>query len=326
MFSPTFQTLVNGVPLAIRGDVLRTLLAQPLAGLADAAPSRRSAPGRDGRPYEMAGFGVAVLPLRGPLEQRPGVAVSWLGGTATDAFGRAFDAALRDRDVRAIVLDIDSPGGSTFGVAELADKVYAARGVKPVYAIANSEAGSAAYWIASAADRVYITPGCEVGGIGVAAVHVDASKRHAQRGVKYTLVRAGKHKADTTPYEPLATDAKAYLQKRVDDVYTMLARGVARNLDVPLATVTGADFAQGRMVGARAAVARNMAHGVATLDDALALARRAAGRELPGDDEAALRVAHGTALARRGAVGPLRRRLLVEKARTARLNGVPTRR
>ena len=87
----------------------------------------------------------------------------------TEAFGAAFDRAAADSSIGAIVLNIDSPGGSVYGVEELADKIYKARGTKPVYAVANSLAASAAYWIGSAASQLYVTPSGEVGSIGVLA-------------------------------------------------------------------------------------------------------------------------------------------------------------
>jgi ClpP class serine protease len=95
-----------------------------------------------------------------------------------------------DDNVRAIVLNIDSPGGSIFGTEELFNKIMAARGSKPITAVVNSVAASAAFWIASAADEIVITPGGMIGSVGVYMVHTDLSAAIAEDGVKETFISA----------------------------------------------------------------------------------------------------------------------------------------
>src|SRR5690606_4285100 len=134
--------------------------------------------------------------------------ISGPGGTSTEQFGSWFDAALRDPAVSAIVIDVDSPGGTVTGVAELAEQIFEARGKKPIYAIANALAASAAYWIASAAEELWVTPSGDVGSIGVYAMHEDISEMEAEMGLKVTLISAGEYKTEGNPHEPLGDEAR----------------------------------------------------------------------------------------------------------------------
>jgi ClpP class serine protease len=104
------------------------------------------------------------------------------GGTSTEAFGRAFDEAMKNPDVGAIVIDCDSPGGSVSGVPELAAKIFKARGQgKRSSRVANSSMNSAAYWICSAADEIIAAPSADVGSIGVFTMHTDTSECRGDR-------------------------------------------------------------------------------------------------------------------------------------------------
>ena len=211
---------------------------------------------------------VAVIPLFGILAQRMNLMTAMSGGTSTELFGRAFQAALADPEVSAIVIDIDSPGGSVFGVAELGQLIYDARGQKPVIAQANSQAASAAYWVASQADEIVVTPSGEVGSIGVIAHHQDISVAEEMQGVKDTLVTYGDNKAIANPFEPLSESAQAYLQKRADEYGVMFDQAVARGRGVSAARVR-AKFGQGLMFGAEEAVKLGMADRVGTLQQTL---------------------------------------------------------
>lgn len=142
--------------------------------------------------------GIAVLPLYGVITQRGNMvdAVSGPGMTSTQQFSAALRELVADKSVSQILIDIDSPGGSVYGVCELADEIMAARAQKPVVAIANSLAASAAYWIGCAASEFYVTPGGEVGSIGVWQAHQDFSRALDEAGVTTTLISAGKFKVE----------------------------------------------------------------------------------------------------------------------------------
>jgi signal peptide peptidase SppA len=211
---------------------------------------------------------VAVLPLRGVIANRMSMMEDVSGGMSSEGFGRKFQAAVRDDGIKAIVLDVDSPGGAVSGSDELASMIFDARGRKPIVAHVNATAASAAYWIASAADEMVVTPTGSVGSIGVFGVHDDVSAAMERVGIKKTLISAGKFKTDGHPYEPLGDDARARIQAHVDEAYGMFIRAVARNRNVAQAAVRDG-FGQGGMVGAAEAVKLGMADRIGTLEETL---------------------------------------------------------
>lgn len=208
---------------------------------------------------------VAVMPVLGILTQRGGITETSEPLTSTARLGAQFRQLVADETVGAIVLDVDSPGGSVFGVQELADEIFKARGSKPIVAVANSLAASAAYWIGSSADELVVTPSGMVGSIGVIAAHDDLSAMMERIGVKTTLITAGKFKGEGHPTQPLTEEARAALQDLIDGYYDSFVGAVARNRGVKVAEVRGG-FAEGRVVGAKDAVSLGMADRVATLD------------------------------------------------------------
>jgi len=225
---------------------------------------------RRGAATKATGGAIAVLPMYGVVTQRGNMAddISGPGSMSTQLFAQSLRSALADDSVDAILIDVDSPGGSVYGVQELADEIYQARGQKPVVAVANSLAASAAYWLGSAASEFYVTPGGEVGSIGVWSAHEDWSKALAEAGVTTTLISAGKYKTEGSPYEPLSADAQSFMQSRVDDYYSAFTKAVARNRGVPIASVRDG-MGQGRVLGAQAAKDAGMVDDIATFDDAI---------------------------------------------------------
>lgn len=225
---------------------------------------------RAGPRAEQTTGGVAVLSLRGIISHRIEQTqdISGPGGTSTEGFRDRFRGALNNKDVSGIVVDVDSPGGSVDGVPELAAEIHAARGRKPVLAVANTLAASAAYWIATAADELSVTPSGEVGSVGVFAAHDDLSTAAALSGVKRTYISAGKYKTEGNPFEPLSTEARAAIQKRVDEVYDDFVRQLAIHRGVAQKTVREG-FGEGRVVGANEAVTLGMADRVETLEQGI---------------------------------------------------------
>ena len=218
-----------------------------------------------------AGSGIAVLPLYGVVTQRGNMVddISGPGSTSTQQFTSALRQVLADDTVGQILIDIDSPGGSVYGVAELASEIIKARAQKPVVAVANSLAASAAYWIGCSASEFYVTPGGEVGSIGVWQAHFDYSKALEEEGVKTTLVSAGKFKVEGNPYVPLDPQAQAFMQSRVDDYYNAFIQSVAVGRGVSVEDVRNG-MGEGRVLGSDAALAQRMVDGIASFDDVLA--------------------------------------------------------
>jgi capsid assembly protease len=212
---------------------------------------------------------IAVLPFYGVSVQRADPSdISGTGMMSIQKFTQAFRAAMADDSIGGILIDIDSPGGSVYGVQELGDEIYRARGSKSVVAIANSLAASAAYWIGSSAGEFYVTPGGEAGSIGVFAAHQDISKALEAEGVTTTLVSAGKYKVEGNPYGPLDDEARAYMQQRIDTYYAAFTRAVARNRGTNVDAVRSG-MGQGRVLGAADAKQAGMVDDVATFDQVL---------------------------------------------------------
>ena len=162
--------------------------------------------------------GIAVIPVQGTLLKKASFMSAWSGRPPTSRSSARWPAPSMTR-VRAILLDIDSPGGETAGCFELCDYIYSIRGAKPVYAAANDIALSAAYAIACAASKIFVTRTGAVGSIGVYALHVDQSAFDKELGAKYTYVFAGDRKVDGNPHEPLSERAMSDIQGEVDREY-----------------------------------------------------------------------------------------------------------
>lgn len=212
---------------------------------------------------------VAVLRLSGIISHRIEQVddISGPGGTSVEGFRRRFDTAMADASVGSIVIDVDSPGGGVDGVPELAAHIRAARGTKPVLAVANTLAASAAYWIASAADEISVAPSGEVGSVGVFAAHTDLSEQMAMMGERVTLVHAGKYKIEGNPFEPLSDEGRAHIQGLVDAVYEDFIAAVAAGRGTTAANVRQT-YGEGRVVRASDALAKGMVDRIETLDEA----------------------------------------------------------
>lgn len=263
---PHLAARLFGVPLAIHRpklDVILSVLGARI-GLADlAAPVGYTPAAR--APGPPSGK-VAVIPIHGTLVRRTSGIEAESGLASYTGIAAQLDAALASPEIAAILLDIDSPGGESGGVFDLADRIRAASEVKPVWAVANDMAFSAAYALASAATRVFVARTGGVGSIGVIAMHVDQSVKDAQDGVRYTAVFAGERKNDLNPHEPISDAAHAVLKTEVDRVFELFVETVARHrgleADAVRATEAGLFFGPD-------AVATGLADAVGSLDDAL---------------------------------------------------------
>ncbi len=212
---------------------------------------------------------VGVLPLHGVMAQRMNLFMQISGGTSTELFGKAFDAAIADPEVEAVVLSVDSPGGSVFGVEELAQKIYRARGAKPIVAVADSLASSAAYQVAAQAHQLIVTPSGMVGSIGVVTTHTDVSQAEAQMGLKTTVVAIPPAKVLGHPYEPLSEEARADIEARIAPYYELIVKAVARGRGVSVADVKGG-YGQGRVLAAAPALKAGMVDRIESLSDVIA--------------------------------------------------------
>ncbi len=259
-----------GTPLLIHRpklDVILSVVGQRI-GMADvpAMPSMDMAVYQR-PPATAAPEGIAVIPIHGSLVKRSLGMEAASGLTSYGEISAMLDAALVDPQVSGILLDIDSPGGEASGSFELARRVREVAAVKPVWAVANDAAYSAAYAIAASAQRLFVTETGGVGSIGVIALHVDQSVKDAKDGYRFTAITAGAHKNDYSPHEPLSDTAKTELQGEVDRLYSIFTEHVAtmRGLDIEAVRATEA----GLFFGSNA-VAQGLADGIQTLEAALA--------------------------------------------------------
>lgn len=211
---------------------------------------------------------VAVVPIAGPITPRRTMLEMFGLATSVQTIGANLRAALQDPDVKAIVLDIHSPGGNVWAVPELADEIFAARGQKPIVAQVDFLAASAAYWIAASADEIVASPSSDVGSIGVFTLHMDFSKMLEMDGVKPTFIFGGKFKTEGNPFEPLTDEAKAALQATIDQAYGTFLQSVARGRGVTIATVRD-EFGEGRMFPAATALTMGMVDKIRTLQETL---------------------------------------------------------
>lgn len=188
------------------------------------------------RAYEVV-EGVAIIPVTGTLVQKLGTLRPYSGMTGYDGLRANLSMALADDAVRAIVLDIDSPGGEVAGCFDLADSIYKARGSKPIWSILTESAYSAAYALASACDRIVVPRTGGTGSVGVICMHVDMSKALGAAGVNVTLIHYGDRKADGADSRPLSDEALSRYQSDVDAMGELFVKTVARNRGLSVKTV-----------------------------------------------------------------------------------------
>lgn len=234
---------------------LRAAVSQPVG----AVMNGRSGMVADAPLYANEG-GVAVIRLEGLITKRPSF-WGWLfgGSASTQTAQEALAAALADAQIRSVLLVVDSPGGTVAGTEELAEAVFAARGVKPVTAYASDMCASAAYWIASQADRLYANATASVGSIGVYAVNVDLSRMYRNEGVEVDVIKSAPGKGAGIRGTQWTPDQRADLQREIDALGIEFVGAVGRARP---AAVTAAD---GRCYSAREGLSLGLVDGITTL-------------------------------------------------------------
>lgn len=207
--------------------------------------------------------GVAVIHASGALVHRSRMdgASSYLLGY--NELASQVEAAQSDPDVHAVLQVWDSPGGEVSGAFEYAQRMHALRGSKPMWAIADSMAASAAYLGGSAFEHLAVSSTGYVGSIGVVMRHVDFSRALDNDGIRVTHIFAGSHKVDGNPYEPLPKSVQAEMQAEIDGLYTMFVDAVAQHRGISAESVRAT---QAQVYRGEAAVSLGLADRVATTD------------------------------------------------------------
>lgn len=220
--------------------VLESYISQLLAGPEARVPAPRA--------QTLAAGQVGIFGVLGQND--------WFADTDYSAVRATVRRALADPSVKTIDLVVDSPGGSVLGLPETADVIREANRVKPVRAFVTGIAASAAYWLASQASTISLTPSGEVGSVGVLDIHADISKALDNAGVKVTAITAGEFKTERAPFVPLSEDAKAYAQRGVDAFYGDFLSAIRRGRGARVSA--SSTFGGGRMLSAKDALATGM--------------------------------------------------------------------
>lgn len=197
---------------------------------------------RPARVYRVVN-GIAVLPVTGTLVHRLGGMRPFSGMTGYDGIVACLQQAMADSQVRGVLLDIDSPGGQAAGAFDCADMIYRLRQQKPVWALCNDTACSAAMLLASACSRRLVTQTSRIGSIGVMMSHVSYAGHLAQAGVDITLIYSGAHKVDGNQFEALPAEVRQDMQQRIDAARRMFAEKVAMYTGLSVDAVTGTEAA-----------------------------------------------------------------------------------
>ncbi len=185
--------------------------------------------GVEGAPIT-TGDAIAVIPIDGVI------AGSGTAGVVTPQdFLRQLDRAEEDENVKAIVLRVDSPGGTVAASEEIA--TYVKECGKPVVVTVGDVGASGAYMVSSQADKIFALPGSAIGSIGVITDIPNVSGLLDKVGVKFTVVKAGKYKDAGSPYRALTKEETALIQGSVDQVYDQFIDIVAEGRDMPRSEV-----------------------------------------------------------------------------------------
>jgi ClpP class serine protease len=196
---PHLASRIFGTPLLVQRaklDVILAVLSDRLHLTAPDVDLTLPQRQRTANKQDFPDVPIAVIPIHGTLVKRTLGLEAASGLTSYQDIGAMLEKAVADPGVRGILLDVDSPGGEASGSFELARRVRDVAGAKPIWAVANDAAFSAAYAIGCAAERLFVTETGGVGSIGVIAMHVDQSVKDANEGYRYTAITAGAHKND----------------------------------------------------------------------------------------------------------------------------------
>lgn len=181
--------------------------------------------------YALSPSGVATICCHGIISKRASMFddVSSGAGTSCEKLRSCFEQAVTDKDCKSIVLDVDSPGGSVDGVADLCDYIHSCRGKKPTTCFASGMICSAAYFIGSACDKICVSQDCLGGSIGVYTVKTDYSEALKEAGIKKVLITSGRFKGIGEPGLPVTQDVVSEMQAVVDEHKANFVEATARN-------------------------------------------------------------------------------------------------
>ena len=210
--------------------------------------------------------GVAIIPVSGVITGRMDFLTYILGGTALDILAKDFRTALENNDVRAIVLDFDSPGGIAVGPAEMADMIFNARGNKPIISYVGRNCCSAAYWLASAADKIVAHPAALLGSIGVVTA-VPVQEQPDESGTKCYEIVSSNAKAKRP--DPRTEDGIKTIKAELDALEAQFIGSIAKFRNISEEKIRN-DFGKGAAMIGHEALQRSMADELGSFESVLA--------------------------------------------------------
>lgn len=234
------ESFLTRKPWLITPDALSVMASQAVAFF----DGRTTLPEKQSSPLLSVEQGVGVIALQGPLIRHPDLFARVLfDATDTEQAIQAIEEAVTRPDIKTVLLDIDSPGGTVNGTPELAQTVADATRSKPVYAFSAGQMCSAAYWVASQCDAIYATPSARIGSVGVLLPVVDSSEALKNQGLKVEVFAAGKFKSAGTPGVPLTDDQRRLIQSDIEEIAADFKAAVlARGRRIPDDAMEGQSF------------------------------------------------------------------------------------
>ena len=264
------DSLFSRQPWLITSEAMHSMAAQAVAFF----DARLTLPEPSSNPLLSVEDGVGIIRIHGPLMRDPDLISSLLfGATDMNQVAEAIQEAVARDEVKSILLDIDSPGGTVNGTPELAQAVADAGKLKSIHAFSAGQMCSAAYWIASQCDAVYATPSARVGSIGVMLPFIDSAEKFRSQGLTVEVFAAGKFKGMGTPGVSLSEEQRALIQSDIEEVAADFKSAVlARGRKIPDEAMEGQSFS------ARKAQRFNLAGTVKSRDEVIARLRSIAAR------------------------------------------------
>ncbi len=210
--------------------------------------------------------GTAVIPLHGPITARSDLFTFFLDGTSLSDLAKDFQTALDDDQVKAILFDVDSPGGVALGPSEMADAIFKARGKKPIWSYVGRNCSSAAYWIASATEKIIANPSALLGSIGVVTT-IPVQEQPDSEGYKNIEIVSSNAKQKRP--DPRTEEGMAEIKRELNDLEAQFIEAIAKYRNVSVNAVKN-DFGQGGVLIGKNAVASGMADSLGSYEEVIA--------------------------------------------------------
>jgi signal peptide peptidase SppA len=272
--------------------VIAGILARHIAGADSSDAIAAALVNRKNLPQPRAGS-VAIIPVYGVIAPRMNLFSEYSGGTTFQKLSQQLRAVMASEDVKTVVLDIDSPGGSVAGAREFAAELMRARTKKPIVAVGQYTMASAAYHLASACTEIVAAPSTGTGSIGVYWMHDDLSAALQDMGINRTFVSAGEGKLDGNETEPLSDAARARRQATVDELYSAFVGDVVNGRGKGMTEARVRTEWKAHVYLSAEALARGLIDSIATLDETITRVLSASSD--PADQRAALTFASSPA-------------------------------